>query len=336
MRPPTSPARSCPWRACASLARRRVLVCGATGFIGRNVAEALARRSDLEVRGTRLESEPYGLDGVTFDRVDLRVPEQVERVVEGADVIVQAAATTSGALDIVNRPHHHVTDNAVMNSLLFRAALERGVSQVIFFSCTVMYPSSDAPLPEEAFDANVPMYERYFGVGWTKVYLEKMCEFYARLGGPRFTVIRHSNVYGPHDKYDLERSHVFGATVTKVLTADDGRVVVWGAGEEARDLLHVSDLVRFVELAIDQEKEPFGLYNVGSGEMIRVKDLVRRIVEGSGRSLRIEHDLRRPSLETKLRLDCRRARERLGWEPRVSLEEGIARTLEWYRENVPL
>ena len=108
------------------------------------------------------------------------------------------------------------------------------------------------------------IYPNYFGVGWTKVYLEKMAEFYSRLGVTKYSILRHSNIYGPHDKYDLERSHVFGATVTKILKSD-GKITVWGEGTEERDLLHVDDLVDYVRRAIDQQKTPFDLSNVGCG-----------------------------------------------------------------------
>jgi GDP-L-fucose synthase len=312
---------------------KKMLVCGATGFIGRNMLEHFARSGQYEVHGTYLDSEPFQLDGVKMVRADLRDSADVNRVVAGMDVVVQAAATTSGAKDIVSRPYIHVTDNAVMNSLIFRAAFEQKVGHLIFFSCTVMYQSGETPLKETDFDANREMYPSYFGGGWTKVYLEKMCEFYARLGSTRFTVARHSNIYGPHDKYDLDKSHVFGATMTKVLTARD-KVVVWGAGEERRDLLYVSDLVRFVELALQKQQERFALYNVGLGQAIAIRDLVRQMVAASGRPLAIEHDLSKPSLKTALCLDCSKARQELGWAPDVSLEQGIARTMAWYRETL--
>jgi nucleoside-diphosphate-sugar epimerase len=308
-----------------------VLVCGASGFIGRNVAERLAGRPDLEVRGTYCTSQPWSHPRVALRRADLRDAADVRACLEGVDLVVQAAATTSGAGDIAARPWIHVTDNAVMNSLVFRQAHEAGVAHLIFFSCSLMYPSRDEPAREEDCDLNAPVYPRYFGAAWTKLYLEKMCEFYASLGRTRFTVIRHSNVYGPHDKYDLERSHVFGASVAKVMAAADGRVVVWGEGREARDLLYVSDLVDLVERALDGAGEPFALYNAGAGEMVAVRDLVARIVAASGRDLALEFDRLRPSFATRVRLDSSRARERLGWEPKVSLDEGIRRTLAWYR-----
>ena len=243
------------------MTRRKILVCGATGFIGRNLVEHFVRRDDVEVHAVRFMRPEYECPGVTWHRADLRRAEEVEALLKGFDVVIQAAATTSGAKDILTRPYIHTTDNAVMNSLLLRAAYEAKVKHFVFFSCTVMHQSSETALDEEAWDANVPMAPSYFASGWTKIYIEKMCEFYARLGVTKHTVIRHSNIYGPHDKFDLERSHVFGATVTKVMTAADGKITVWGSGEEARDLLYVDDLVDFVERAVERQSVPYALYN---------------------------------------------------------------------------
>jgi GDP-L-fucose synthase len=313
---------------------KRILVCGATGFIGRNTVERLAARRDFEVHAVSFNRPEYPIPGVTWHRADLREHDAVNKLVAGIDVIIQAAATTSGAKDIVARPYVHVTDNAVMNSLLLRAAYDHKVGHFLFFSCTVMLQSADEPWDENGFDANREIHPRYFGVGWTKVYIEKMCEFFSRLGATRHTVFRHSNMYGPHDKYDLERSHVFGATVTKVMTATDGKLVVWGTGEEARDLLYVEDLVDAVERAIDRQSEPFKLYNIGAGQVVSIKELVHRIVAASGRTLRIEHDLSQPTIKTSLSVDCAKARRELDWQPRVSLDEGIARTIAWWKANV--
>ena len=313
------------------MTKKRMLVCGATGFIGRNIAEALAENEDLEITGTYLNSEPFANPRINLIRADLTVKADVEELIMGTDIIIQAAATTSGAKDIVNRPYYHVTDNAIMNSLIFRAAYEHNVSHVVFFSCSVMYQPSETPVKETDFDANDEIFSNYFGVGWTKVYIEKMCEFYSRIGSTKYTVLRHSNIYGPHDKYDLERSHVFGATVTKVLTATDEKIVVWGTGEEERDLLYVSDLVHFVELAITRQETPYELYNVGYGSSISVSDLVEKIIENSDKEIAILYDSSKPSIRTKLCLNTSRAGAHLGWYPQVSLDEGIRKTIEWYR-----
>lgn len=313
--------------------KKRVLICGATGFIGRNFTEQLAKQTEYEVHAVRFKRPEYACANVTWHQADLRNPDEVDRLVNGMDIIIQAAATTSGSKDIVTRPYIHVTDNAVMNSYLFRSAFEHKVQHVIFFSCTVMYNSSATALKESDFDANQNLHPRYFGVGNTKIYLEKMCEFFAGISETKFTAIRHSNIYGPYDKYDLERSHVFGATVTKVMTAEE-KISVWGTGEEERDVLYIDDLVNFVELAIKKQPEKYRLYNCGYGKAITIKELVHKIVQHSGKTLRIEHDLSQPTIKTSLYLDCKLAQRELGWEVQTNLDEGIQRTLKWWRDNI--
>lgn len=266
---------------------------------------------------------------------DLTKEKDVDKVVKDMDIIIQAAATTSGAKDIVTRPYIHVTDNAVMNSLLFRSTYNHNVSHVVFFSCTVMHQSSNVPLKETDFDANKEMHPNYFGIGWTKMYIEKMCEFYSRIGNTKYTAVRHSNIYGPYDKFDLEQSHVFGATITKVMNSkENGKIVVWGGGEEERDLLHIDDLIGFVDLIVKKQKNKFELYNVGCGEGISVKDLVKKIIKVSGKNINIDYDLSKPNIKTKLRLDITKAKETLGWSPKTSLDEGIQKTIEWYKANI--
>jgi len=314
---------------------KTIVVCGATGFIGRNLLEHFARIGGSRVVGVHHERAPFQFAGVEWLKADLTQLADAKRVVRGADVLIQAAATTSGAADIVQRPHIHITDNAVMNSLILREAFEAGVAHLVFFSCSIMLQSSAAPLTEEDFDANAAMQPQYFGAGWTKVYLEKMCELYARIGKTRHTVIRHSNVYGPHDKFDLQRSHVLGATVTKVMTASKPAVTVWGSGEEARDLIYVDDLVDFVARALERQPGAFGLYNCGSGVATPVRELVAKVIEKSGKRLTIEYDRGRPSIPTSLALDCRKAERELGWHCKVPLDEGIARTIAWWKANVP-
>lgn len=314
--------------------KKRLLICGATGFIGRNLVEHFLKMPEYEVTGVYHKRPFFDLPGLKWVQADLTKIEDVNKALEGIDIIVQAAAVTSGAKDIVSRPYIHVTDNAIMNSLLLRAAFEKAVKHFVFFSCTVMYPSSNQALKETDFDANAPFYERYFGVGWTKVYTEKMCEFFSKISPMKTTVIRHSNIYGPYDKFDLERSHVFGATITKVMTETSGTLNVWGTGVEERDLLHVDDLTHFVGLALEKQSTTFGLYNCGIGKAIAIKDLVKKIIEHSGKDLEIKHDLSQPTIKTSLFLNCEKAKQELGWTPQISLDEGIKSTLEWWKENI--
>lgn len=315
--------------------KKTMLICGATGFIGRNLLEFYSKTNKYDITAVYNRKPPTseGSDNVKWVKADLLNPSDVKRVLNGVDVVLQFAATTSGANDIINRPYIHVTDNAVMNSLILRECYEQSVEHIVFPSCTVMYQPASFAQKETDWSAQDEIFPTYFGVGNTKVYIEKMCDFFSRLGRTKHTVMRHSNMYGPHDKYDLERSHVFGATITKVMTNKDGVINVWGTGEGARDLLYIDDLVAFVDAAIERQEAPYELFNVGLGKATKIIDLINKIIEHSGKQLTIKHDLSKPTIPTSLFLDCTKAKELLNWEPKVDIDEGIKKTLKWYEEN---
>tara|TARA_R100000234_G_scaffold103236_1_gene72658 strand:+ start:1491 stop:2435 length:945 start_codon:yes stop_codon:yes gene_type:complete len=313
---------------------KRMLICGGTGFIGRNLLDFYVNKG-YAIRATHFNRPPVdGYEGVEWVNCDLRDPAQVRSVLDGVDIVMQFAATTTGAKDIVSKPYIHVTDNAVMNSLLLRESFEQGVEHFIFPSCTIMYQKSESALREDDFNPSDEIQSFYYGAGHTKVYLENMCKFYSNFKKTKHTVLRHSNIYGPHDKYDLEKSHVTGATITKVMNSDDGVVRVWGTGEEKRDLLYVEDLINFIDLSLNKQEKYFELFNVGLGQGIKIKDLVKKVIQCSGKQLKITHDLTKPTLPTSLFLDCQKAKEILGWQPSHSLEEGLTKTIQWYRENL--
>jgi nucleoside-diphosphate-sugar epimerase len=314
---------------------KRMLICGATGFIGKNMLARFYDNSEYDIVATYHNSEPNTDYDVEWLRLDLTNKEDVRAAMVEIDVILQFAATTTGAKDIVSKPYIHVTDNVVMNSLIFREAHNSGVAHIIFPSCTVMYQSSDVPVKEEDFDPRIEPFPKYFGAAWMKVYLEKQAQFYSRFGRTKYTVMRQTNIYGPHDKFDLEKSHVFGATMTKVMSAPDSTaVVVWGTGEEERDLLYVDDLVDFVELALEKQDAHYELANVGLGKAISISDLVKNVVDISERDLDIVYDTTKPTIKTALAVDISHAKKRFGWSPKTSLESGIKKTMAWWKQNV--
>lgn len=313
----------------------KILVCGGTGFIGRNIAEYYAKNKNFDVYATYFKSPPYKHKGVKLIRANLTDPKQVDSIMKDMDIVIQAAATTSGSKEIISMPYYHVTDNAIMNSLILRSAYENKIKHLIFFSCSVMYQPGAKPVKEVDFNAALELYPSYFGVGWTKVYIEKMCEFYSRICCTKFTAIRHSNVYGPYDKYDLERSHVFGATVTKVMKANEGGdITIWGEGKEKRDFLYIDDLISAVDLCIMKQERGYELLNIGCGKAISISELVKMIIGISKKNISIMYDTSKPNIPTELSLDYTKAKELLGWEPNISLEEGISKTIRWYKENL--
>ena len=310
----------------------KVLLCGATGFIGSNVLRALSSLNEHEIRAvsyTRSLSENFKGEKLNGD---LRDPKFVRSIVEDIDVVLQFAATTSGSKDILNQPSLHVTDNAVMNSYLLRAASEAGVKQFIFPSCTVMYQPSEKPLTENDFDANDDLYPSYFGVGHTKLYVEKLCKFYSTTSSMKSIVLRHSNVYGPGDKFDLEKSHFVGATIRKVIDAEDGDdILVWGDGKTARDLIYIDDFVNAV-LACLQLNDSFNLFNVGYGKAWEVNEVVQEIIRISGKNIKIVNDTSKPAISTRLAIDSK-FKSATNWQIQTDLTAGLELAYSWAKSN---
>lgn len=318
------------------MSKKRVLICGASGFIGYNIFETLSKRQDLEVYGTCLNNCYRRLTSMTrILRADLTNLQEVKNILSlGFDLIIQAAAATSGVKDTIERPYIQVTDNAVMNPLIFESAYLYHVPQVISFSTSIVYPPhANRPLTETDVDLNTGFAPKYFGAGWMKIGIEKLCQFYAGLGRTKYTVIRPANVYGPNDRFDLEKSHVLAAIITKVLMAKDGKIILWGSGQERKDLLFISDLVNFVELAMEKQKDPFELFNAGSGELISIRDLARKVIAISGQPLTIIYDFQAPTISTSILLNSAKAQEELGWRQQVNLDEGLQKTIAWFKQN---
>ena len=312
---------------------KKKLICGATGFLGSNILKSFVESSS-SIRAVYHNRKPaiQERENIEWVRADLTNPEDVRRVMIDVDIVFQYAAVTSGAKDIVNSPHMHITDNVIMNSLLLREAYEQEVDHFIFPSCTIMYQSSDVPVKETDFDESVDIHPKYYGAGNTKTYLEKMCKFYSSKGKTKFTILRQSNVYGPGDKFNLDTGHVFAATMVKV-DQSDTVVNVWGTGEEERDLIHVSDLLKLLHLVIEKQESKFELVNVGCGKSISISDLVKKIINSSEKKLYIKYDESKPTIKTKLAVDVSRAKEIFDWSPVISLDWGIKNTLAWYRKN---
>lgn len=318
--------------------KKTVLVCGATGFMGTNIVKKLLLNENYNVYGVGMKRINSDLDAIdAFISTDLTAKQNVNLLFETykPDIVIQAAANTSGSKDIVERPYLHVTDNALMNANILQACYDYDVKHFLFLSCGVMYNPEKSPVKETDFSLDEEMHKNYFGVGWTKVYVEKLCEFYSRLGKTKHTAIRHSNTYGPNDKYDLEKSHMFGATVTKVMESNEGEAItVWGDGLTERDLLYVDDVVDFIEIAMEKQDEPYELINVSYGDSFSVKEIVEKIIAASGKNLSIEFDLSKPSINTKLVLNNELAYSKFGWKPGHSIDEGIKKTINWYKDNL--
>ena len=131
----------------------------------------------------------------------------------------------------------------------------------------------------------------------------------------------------------MEKSHVLAASINKVINCKHNKIVIWGNGKEKRDLLFISDLINFVDLAIKKQKNKYELYNVGSGKLISVNELIRKIIKISEKKISAKNDLTKKTLNTFVCLNCQKAKKELQWFPKVSLDNGIKKTIDWYLKN---
>ena len=314
--------------------KKTMLICGADGFIGKSALDFF--KDEYSITATifnRSEPKREVVENVEYVSVDLRDEQQVISLFERKqfDVVIQAAATTTGAKDVVERPYVHVTDNTVMNAWIFREAMRTSVGHLLFPSCTVMYQPKDHPQSESDWSPLDEIYPAYFGVGNMKVFNEKMCDFYSRIGSTKFTAFRHSNVYGPRDKFDLDKCHVVPAFVNKVINAEDS-LEIWGQGRASRDIIYIDDLIDFIDKCIKNQKNNYELYNCGAGKAYPILDLAQMIMKINEKELTFNFDLSKPDISTTVILDCSKAKLDLGWEPKTSVEDGLRKTCEWYKK----
>ncbi|MDR4494364.1 MAG: NAD-dependent epimerase/dehydratase family protein [Nitrospirales bacterium] len=314
--------------------RSHVLVTGAGGFLGTNIVKRLIQDGAL-VRGILHRRNPqYKHPNIEYVTADLTNMEDCRRAVEGMDYVFMCAANTSGAAVMATQPLAHVTPNVVMNAQMLEASYQARVKKFLFISSSAAYPpSGDRPVAEsEMFDGDP--YEAYFSVGWMKRYAEVLCRIYSeKIKDPMKTVVvRPSNVYGPYDKFDPDRSHVTAALIRKVIERQ-APLEVWGTGDDVRDLIYVDDFIDAVMLAM-KKIEGFEPVNIGYGDGFRIRDVLNTLLEVDGfQDARVVVNPAKPSMIPIRLIDVGKAKALLDFTPRTNLAVGLQKTLEWYREN---
>ena len=311
-----------------------VLILGGSGFIGTNLVKKFERKKNVQVIATYFKNRPkINSKRVKWIKVNLKNFSKVLKITKKIDILIQAAATTTGSKDVINKPYIHVTDNVVMNSYLFKAAQINSIKHFIFLSCTTMYKSSKNIQSENTLIHHKNFVPQYFASATTKTFNEQMCNFYSSLGITKYTVIRHSNIYGPYDKFDLEKSHFMGATITKVLTAKKN-IEVWGEGKESRDFVFIDDLVKFIEKSILFQKSFFEIYNCSSDKVYKINDVVKKIIRLSKKKLNIIYNKSKPNIPVNIIITSKKARKHFNWKPETSIDQGIIKTINWWKKNM--
>ncbi len=215
---------------------------------------------------------------------------------------------------------------------VIEAARLENVERMLTTSSACVYPRfCTIPTPEtEGFlDEPEPTNSGY---GWSKRMAEKMSQWYVEQYGMKIAIARPYNAYGPRDNFDLETSHVIPALIRRIMEGEDP-VLVWGSGKQSRAFLYVTDFARgLLEVT---EKYPVGdPINIGTDEEVTVGKLVSDICRIAGKQPKIVFDTTKPEGQPRRNCDTRKAKEKVGYTAQLSLEEGLTKTIQWYRENI--
>lgn len=310
-----------------------VLVTGGAGFIGSNLVERLINQG-TKVRATLHTSDAVIKNNrIEYIHCDLTDPGECTKACEGISYVFLCAANTSGAAVMEKTPLDHLTPNLIMNARILEAAYAAGVKKTLFISTNTVYPVTDYPVKET--DVTNEFYEKYFIVAWMKRFSEIMCEMYStKIKKPMQTVVvRPANVYGPRDDFDWETSHVLPALIRRVVERHDP-IKVWGNGRDIKDFIYVDDLVYGLISAMEKI-EGFDVVNIASGKEYCLRDLLNLMINIDGfEKARIEFDATKPTMIPKRLINPSKAKEVLGFETKTSIEDGLRKTIEWYRSTL--
>lgn len=310
----------------------KILVAGGTGFLGINLMHRLVVEEAI-VRATHHErSVKFQDPAIEYVLADLTRLDDCQKVAKGMDYVFMCAANTSGAAVMISTPLAHVTPNVVMNAQMLQASYEAGVKKFLFISSSAVYPPTGDQYAREENVWDGEPYEVYYSVAWMKRYTEILCRIYAeKIKKPMATVVvRPSNVYGPYAKFDFQKAHMQHALIRKVIERHDP-IEVWGTGADVRDLIYVDDFIEGLLLAFQYPQNHL-VVNIASGTGCSVKAFLQRllVLEGHEKA-KICFDPSKPSTIPIRLVDIGLARKLLGFQPKFSLDQGLRRTIEWYR-----
>ncbi len=311
---------------------KRVIVTGGAGFLGSFVTEKLNKRGVTDVFIPRIEN--YNLT----DRDDIKrvLDDALQGNFDPANlVIIHLAANVGGIGANREHPAEFFYDNLMMGVELMHQSWKRGVGKFTAIGTVCAYPKfTPVPFKEEDLWIGYPE-ETNAPYGLAKKMMLVQSEAYRQQYGFNSIFILPVNLYGPRDNFNLQTSHVIPALIRKAIEAGergDKELVVWGDGSPTREFLYVEDAAEGI-LAATEKYNSSDPVNLGSGYEISIKDLAEMIVRQTGYQGKLVWDTEKPNGQPRRGLDVSRARERFGWSAQVSFEEGMQRTIGWFKAN---
>ncbi|PWH12219.1 MAG: GDP-fucose synthetase [Anaerolineae bacterium] len=330
---------------------KRVIVTGGAGFLGSFVTEKLATRGAKEILVPRIEN--YNL----IERDDIRrlyadalrpvdeIPAHLKSAFFQASnqaatkpedlIIIHLAANVGGIGANREHPAEFFYDNLMMGVQLMHEAWKIGVGKFTAIGTVCAYPKfTPVPFKEDDLWNGYPE-ETNAPYGLAKKMMLVQSQAYREQYGFNSIFVLPVNLYGPRDNFDLNTSHVIPALIRKAIEAQERgetELVVWGDGSPTREFLYVEDAAEGI-LAATEKYNSSDPVNLGSGYEISIKDLAEMIVRLTGFQGRLVWDTSKPNGQPRRGLDVTRARERFGWTAQVPFEEGMRRTIEWFKAN---
>jgi len=309
-----------------NLSKGKILVLGASGFIGKNLYEYLLNKGYDVVGQQHSKINP---DMVNCDLTDF---ELTKMLINGNDYIFMMAARTFGLGILKETPEALVRESIVMNANVLQACYELGVKKVFMVSSSVVYQDEKFQcLEEDDLDLNIDPYHLYQGIGWVKRYTEQLARFYSGLGLNVITV-RPTGVYGKYDKMDEHKSHFIPAIIKKCLEAN-GTLEVWGSGKNVKDFIYIDD---FVEDAVKlfEEYDSWEPLNMCSGDLHSIRYIVDRIVEIVGFRGDVIYDLNKPETIAFKSISNERINTIVKRREYTQLNEGLSKTIGWMKNDL--
>lgn len=302
----------------------RCFVAGHRGLVGSAIVRALGR-AGYPSPVVRARSE--------LDLMDQRAVARFFRD-ERPDIVFFAAARVGGISANDTYRWDFLYENLVIQTNVLGSALDTGVDRVVFFGSSCIYPRlADQPIKEE-YLLTGPLEHTNEPYAIAKIAGVKLVDAANSQFGRKWISLMPTNLYGPNDNFDLEKSHVLPALIRKFHDAKEAReagrsatVVLWGHGTARREFLHVDDAADAAVMMM--ESGATGLYNVGSGSDLPIRELAEIVAKVVGYDGPVEWDTSKPDGTPRKLMDSSRIREH-GWSPRISLEEGIRSTYDWY------
>jgi GDP-L-fucose synthase len=302
------------------LSGRRIWVAGHRGLVGSNLVRRLTR-------------ENCEILTVGREDVDLRRQADLERWMQRMkpDAIVLAAATVGGILANDSRPAEFLYDNLAIESNVIEAARQTGVGKLLFLGSSCIYPRlAPQPMREDALLTG-PLEPTNQWYAIAKISGIMLCTAYRRQYGLDYVSAMPTNLYGAGDNFDLNSSHVIPALMAKAHAAKikgELELMVWGTGTPRREFLHVEDLAEALVFVMKHYSSDEHV-NIGTGAEVTIGELAELIVRVVGFAGKLRFDASKPDGAPRKLLDSSRLFD-MGWQPRISLEDGLRQTYQWY------